>query len=140
MIALERRLTATRLAGTYIIAMRVKILIDQGSLLLADVLCATDKEEQVVQASEIHKKCIRMLDKLYGLENRATLVAKTGLTRAYINLRLFKEAEIVAMEVFENYSSESRDDIALRLAALCDLASIALECGKYDKAIERHFK
>lgn len=105
--------------------------------LLADVLCATDKEEEVVQASEIYKEGIRMLDKLYGPKNRATLVAKTGLARAYINLRLFKEAEIVAMEVFESYSSESEDDVALRLAALCDLASIALECGKYDKAIER---
>lgn len=108
--------------------------------LLAALLAYTGKEEQVVQATRIYLEIIRILDSLYGPKYRGTLVAKTALARAYSDLKHFKKAEIIAMEVFESYSSESKDGIALRLAALCDLASIAVDCGKYDKAIERELE
>ena len=104
---------------------------------LARLLTRTGKEEQVVQATKIHLESIRVLDRLYGPKNGGTLVVKSALARAYSELKLFKKAYIIAMEVHESYSSESKDSIPLRLAALCDLASIAVDCGKYDKAIER---
>ncbi|KAK5454372.1 hypothetical protein LTS15_006372 [Exophiala xenobiotica] len=100
---------------------------------LADLL---QRADDLTEASEIYLQQLSVLAREHGPDQDAGIL-KSKLARTYAEMKKFDEAESMARQSFESYNPESEHDHALRLAALCDLASIALDSERYDTAMER---
>ncbi|OQV08763.1 Protein kinase domain-containing protein [Cladophialophora immunda] len=100
---------------------------------LADLL---QRADDLTEASEIYLQQLSVLAREHGPDQDAGIL-KSKLARTYAEMKKFDEAESMARQSFDSYNPESEHDHALRLAALCDLAFIALESERHDIAIER---
>ena len=113
---------------------RVHFLTRHMYVCLADFLRDTDKAPQ---AAQIYEEEIAVLANLYGPKSRSEPLLKSKLAQTYMKIGKLEEAEVMAVEAFDSYSTESSEDMSLKMAALCDLSKITLERGRHEEALER---